>query len=197
MYCWQKITLGHIEVHIVSLEGDIPVSCLTVNCSNLFSVDSGIVFMYFLLTAKEKKQWVQAISRDKWEPKSHHHLCGEHFVGGRPSKVSNSIDYILTIFKDRKRRCNVAQKDEERRLRAVKREKARKESAEVHKCAQTLLDLPANTSLSSTDQCTIITNCIMDENILLAKEVQDLRQQVIYPVIQQYRFSRFLSTFPC
>ena len=55
----------------------------------------------------------------------------------------------------------------------------RKESTEVHECAQTLLDLSANTSLSSTDESTIITNCVMDENILLAKEVQDLCQQVI------------------
>ena len=157
----------------------MPISCCAVNCSNRFSVGSGIGFFVFPVDSERKKRWVQAISRDKWEPKSHHRLCGEHFVGGRPSKDSNSIDYIPTIFKDRKRRCNTTQKDEDRCLRAVKRDKVRKESAEVYDCAQTLLDLSADTSVSSSDQSIVVSNIVMDENILLAKEVQDLRQQVI------------------
>ena len=110
-----------------------------------------MVYLYFPLTAKDKRTLGQAISHDKWEPKSHHRLCGEHFIGGSPSKDPNSVHYIPTIFKDRKRRCNAVQKDEERCLQAVKREKVMKESAEVHECVQTLLDVSANTSLFSTD----------------------------------------------
>ena len=38
------------------------------------------------------------------ELKTHHCLCSEHFVSGRPSKDLEDVDHVPTIFKDAKHR---------------------------------------------------------------------------------------------
>ena len=51
------------------------------------------------------------------------HLCVAHFVKGRPSKDPNDIDFIPTIFKDKKRNLRVptvGSMRTERRARRVK-----------------------------------------------------------------------------
>ena len=91
----------------------MPVSCCAVNCANRFQKGSGIGFYVFPVDSERKQHWVQAISRDQWEPKLMDCLCGEHFVSGQPSKNPEDIDYVLTVFKDRKRRSGTLAVDEE------------------------------------------------------------------------------------
>lgn len=157
----------------------MPVSCCAINCTNRFSKDSGIGFYVFPADSERRKRWIHAISRDKWEPKSHDRVCGDHFVKGRPSKDANDIDYIPTIFKDRKRRSNPLKEDEARSLRVVKREKKKQESVDVNECAQTLLSLSASTSEPYSQQSVLVNESVMDENVILSKQVRDLQQQVI------------------
>ena len=61
-------------------------------------------FHRFPEDARRKELWIKAVSRDKWELKTHHRLFSEHFVSGKRSKDLEDVDYVPTIFKDAKRR---------------------------------------------------------------------------------------------
>ena len=123
----------------------MPVSCCTVDYTNHFTKGSGVVFV-FPVDPERKKRWIHAISCDKWEPKSHDRLCGELFVNGRPSKEPTNVDYVPTIFKDRKGCLSAPTDDLDRSRCLVKRMKNCKEVEEVCDCAQALLDLSASNS---------------------------------------------------
>ena len=114
------------------------VSCCAMLCTNRFTKGSGVGFFMFPVDPERKKRWIHVIFRDKWEPKSHGRLCGEHFVNGRLSKEPTNVHYVPTIFKDRKH-PSMPTDDSDRRRRLVKRIKNCKEAEEVHDCAQALL----------------------------------------------------------
>ena len=105
----------------------MPVSCCAVNCTNRFKAGSGIGFYVFPVNEDKRKAWIRAVSRYKWQPKPSDRLCGAHFVKGRPSKDPNDIDFIPTIFVDKKRRVRVPAVDSMRAERRAKREKSREE----------------------------------------------------------------------
>ena len=152
-----------------------------MDCTNRFRKGSGVVFFVFPVDPERKKKWIHAISRDKWEPKSHDRLCGEHFVNGRPSKDPTNVDYIPTIFKDHKRRPSAPTEDSDRR-RLVKRMKTCKKAEEVHDCAQALLDLSASDStalVKEEELGSILNDSVMEDNVLLAKQVHALQQLVL------------------
>ena len=160
----------------------MPVSCCAVDCTNRFTKGSGVGFFVFPVDPERKKKWIHAISRDKWEPKSHDRLCGEHFVNGRPSKEPTNVDYVPTIFKDRKRRPSAPTDDSDRSRRLVKRMKTCKEAEEVRDCAQALLDLSASDStalVKEEEVGSILNDSVMEDNVLLAKQVHALQQQVL------------------
>ena len=73
----------------------MPVSCCAIDCTNRFSKDSYVTFHRFPEDARMRELWIKAVS-------THHRLCNEHFVSGRPSKDSEDVDYVSTIFKDAK-----------------------------------------------------------------------------------------------
>ena len=91
--------------------GVVPVSCCAVNCTNRFKRDSGIGFYTIPAKQVRREAWLRAISRAGWEAKSSDHLCGEHFVSGRPSRDPKNVDYVTTLFKDGKRRANCSVPD--------------------------------------------------------------------------------------
>ena len=61
-------------------------------------------------------------------------------MNGRPSKEPTNVDYVPTIFKDRKRCPSAPTDDSDRSSRLVKSLKTCKEAEEVRDCAQALLD---------------------------------------------------------
>ena len=116
---------------------------------------------------------------NKWELKSHDRLCGELFVNGQPSKEPTIVDYIPTIFKDRKCRLSAPTDDLDRSRRLVKRMKNCKEAEEVCDCAQALLDLSASDStalVKEEEVGSILNDSVMEDNLLLAKQVHVLQQ---------------------
>ena len=79
---------------------------------------------------ERRQRWITAISRDDWQPKKSDRICGQHFVHGKPSKNPEDVDYVPTIFKDRKRRVNVVKFNEDREERQAKRALVRQELAQ-------------------------------------------------------------------
>ena len=124
----------------------MPVSCCAVDCANRFSKDSHVTFHHFPEDARRRELWIEAVSRDKWELKTHHHLCSEHFVSGRPSKDFGDVDYVPTIFKDVKRRW-IPTTTQGQAERAQKRTRNAEEAEEV---ASILMDL-SDSFASRTD----------------------------------------------
>ena len=59
-----------------------------------------MTFHHFPEDARWRELWIKAVSHDKWELKTHHRLCSEHFVSGRSSKDLKDVDHVPTIFKD-------------------------------------------------------------------------------------------------
>ena len=142
-----------------------------------------LVFSYFLSMQKGRRNgFMPFLAIAKWEPKSHDRLCGEHFVNGRPSKEPSNVDYVPTIFKDRKRRPSAPTDDSDRSRRLVKRMKTCKEAEEVRDYAQALLDLSASDSIALVKEeevGSILNDSVMEDNVLLAKQVHALQQQVL------------------
>ena len=103
----------------------MPISCCCVSCTNRFSKDSNVRFYRFPEEQGRRQLWIKGLSRARWELKDHHHLCGEHFVSGCPSKDSENIDCTPTVFNDRKRR-RVISKTPSREEKARKRAKTPK-----------------------------------------------------------------------
>ena len=160
----------------------MPVSCCAVDCTNRFTKGSGVGFFVFPADLTRRKRWIQAISRDKWEPKSHDRLCGEHFVNGHPSKEPTNVDYIPTVFKDRKRRPSAPTDDLDRSRRSVKRQKCKETEEEVRDCALALVDLSACDSIALVKEeevGSILNESVTEENVQLVKQVYDLQQQVL------------------
>ena len=65
---------------------------------------SSVKFCRFPEDTERHICWVRAISRTNWELKDHHCLCSAHFVSVRPSKDANDVDYVPTVFSDKKKR---------------------------------------------------------------------------------------------
>ena len=110
-----------------------------MNCTNRFKTGSGIGFYVFPVNEDKRKAWIRAVSRDKWQPKPSDRLCGAHFVKGRPSKDPNDIDFIPTIFEDKKRRVRVPAVGSMRAERRAKRTKSREEGEDVLATADDLI----------------------------------------------------------
>ena len=89
------------------------VSCCAVGHTDRFKKDSGIGFYVLPADKKRRERWLRAISRDKWEPKASNQICGSHFIGSRPSQDPKDIQYISTLFEDRKGRVNTPNVDHE------------------------------------------------------------------------------------
>ena len=110
-----------------------------MNCTNRFKTGSGIGFYVFPVNEDKRKAWIRAVSRDKWQPKPSDRLCGAHFVKGRPSKDPNDIDFIPTIFEDKKRRVRVPAVGSMRAERRAKRAKSREEGEDALATADDLI----------------------------------------------------------
>lgn len=121
----------------------MPVSCCVINCTNHFTKGSGVGFIMFPADPTRRKRWIQAISHDKWEPKSHDRLCGEHFVNGCPSEELTNVDYVPTVFKDHKHHSNAPTDDLERSRCLFKGQKCKEIVVEVCDCALALADMCA------------------------------------------------------
>ena len=77
----------------------MPVSCCAVDCADRYS---GLGFFCFLVDLQCRETLVKAVSRAKWRPSTHDRLCGDHFIGKKPSDDPNDVDYVPTIFADSK-----------------------------------------------------------------------------------------------
>ena len=102
------------------------VSCCAVSCANRYKKASGLGFFRFPSDLQRRKAWVKAVSRAKWCPSTHDRLCGDHFVGKKPSHDPNDIDYVPTIFADRKGQRSTAIKRGGERLERLERRKQRR-----------------------------------------------------------------------
>ena len=103
-------------------------------------------------------------------------------MNGQPSKEPTNVEYVPTIFKDRKRRPSAPTDDSDRSRRLVKRMKTCKEAEEVRDYAQALLDLSASDStalVKEEEVGSILNDSVMEDNVLLAKQVHALQQQVL------------------
>ena len=103
-------------------------------------------------------------------------------MNGRSSKEPTNVDYVPTIFKDRKRHPSAPTDDSDRSRRLAKRIKTCKEAKEVRDCAQALLDLSVSDStalVKEEEVGSILNDSVMEDNVLLAKQVHALRQQVL------------------
>ena len=159
----------------------MPVSCCAVNCANRFQKGSGIGFYVFPMDSERKQRWVRAISRDRWEPKLTDRLCGEHFVSGRPSKNPEDIDYMPTVFKDRKRRSGTLAVDEERQNRRAKGVRLCEEQEQIEEAAESLIALSSSSCVAgmnqSPGQCvpTVSETAVQTDSIVLLPEEVDLK----------------------
>ena len=100
----------------------------------------------FPTDAEQQKHWTVAVSRDKWLPSKHNHLCSAHFVSGRPSNVPDRVDYIPSIFTDGKKRRPAASEESRRSGRASKRLKVREDREEMKVVVEALLDLSTSSA---------------------------------------------------
>ena len=68
----------------------MPSSCCAVECRN--RCKAGKVTLYtFPKNPVRRRQWIQAIHREAWEPTQYSRVCGRHFISGRHGmKVCNS-----------------------------------------------------------------------------------------------------------
>ena len=143
------------------------------NNANRFSKDSHVTFHRFPEDTRRRELWIEAVSRDKWELKTHHRLCSERFVSGRPSKDFEDVDYVPTIFKDAKRRWipTTTQGQEERA------QKRTRNAGEAEEAASILMDL-SDSFASRTDGeprfCEAGTNTDLSFFTYLDRQVQEL-----------------------
>ena len=91
----------------------MPVSCCTVNCTNCFDIKSGIGFYVIPANIQKKTTLAHSHIERQLAVEKSDCICGQHFVHGKPSKNPKDVDYVPTIFKDRKRRVNVVKVNEE------------------------------------------------------------------------------------
>ena len=162
----------------------MPVSCCAVDCANRFSKDSRVTFHRFPEDARRRELWIKAVSRDKWELKTHHRLCSEHFVSGRPSKDPEDVDYVPTIFKDAKRRWIFTTTPG----RAERAQKRARNAEEAEEAASILMDL-SDSFASRTDResrfCEAGTNtdlsffALLEELSMLRMQNQELKEKLL------------------
>ena len=120
--------------------------CCAFNCTNRFNRDSGIGFYTIPAKQVRREAWLRAFSLAGREAKLSDRLCGEHFVSGRPSRDPKNVDYVLTLFKDGKRRAICSAPDRKRKERSAKRAKMRENEEDVLTAAEGLLNMSAMAS---------------------------------------------------
>ena len=76
----------------------MPMSCVAPNCSGRYRKGTTVGYFRIPSDFKRKKLWLQALSRENWEPKSYHRVCGAHFVKGRPTLDPNDVDFMPSVF---------------------------------------------------------------------------------------------------
>ena len=150
-------------------------------------------FFVFPTDPEQQKHWTMAVSRDKWLPSKHNHLCSAHFVSGRPSNVPDRVDYVPSIFTDGKKRRPAASEESRRSGRASKRLKVCEDREEMKVAAEALLDLstssasmpPTNdastqTGLAYTDIDCVVAECnkARANKVQLSKVVDDLESEL-------------------
>ncbi|XP_065892096.1 uncharacterized protein [Dysidea avara] len=80
----------------------MPSSCCAVECRN--RCKAGKVTLYtFPKNLVRRRQWIQAIHREAWEPTQHSRVCGRHFISGRPCRLKWDPDYVPSIFSFKER----------------------------------------------------------------------------------------------
>ena len=133
------------------------------------------------MDSERKQRWVRAISRDRWEPKLTDRLCGEHFLSGRPSKNPEDIDYVPTVFKDRKRRSGTLAVDEERQNRRAKRAQLCEERGQIEEAAEGLIAFSSCSCVAGMNQnpgqCvpTLSETVVQTDSIVLLPDEVDLK----------------------
>ena len=107
-------------------------------------------------------------------------LCGEHFVSRRPSKNPEDIDYLPTVFKDRRRRSGTLAADEERQNRRAKRARLCEERGQIE-AAESLIALSSSSCVAemnqSPGQCvpTVSETAVQTDSIVLLPNEVDLK----------------------
>lgn len=76
----------------------MPMSCVAPNCSGRYRKGTTVGYFRIPSDFKRKKLWLQALSRENWEPKSYHRVCGAHFVKGRPTLDPHDVDFMPSVF---------------------------------------------------------------------------------------------------
>ena len=116
---------------LVGKKAGMPVSCCAVGCANRYKKGSGLGFFRFPADLQRRETWVKAVSRAKWCPSTHDRLCGDHFVGKKPSDDPNDVDYVPTIFTDSKGQRSTPIKRGGEQLECLERQKQRQLELEV------------------------------------------------------------------
>lgn len=82
----------------------MPKSCVAPGCTNHNKMGKEITFHMFPIDKERRSRWIQACKRinadgSKWDPQSKYtYICSEHFLNKKPSKDSNSPDFVPTVF---------------------------------------------------------------------------------------------------
>jgi len=120
------------------------VSCCAVSCANRYKKGSGLGFFRFPSDLQRRRAWVKAVSRAKWCPSTHDRLCGDHFVGKKlaASDDPNDIDFVPSVFADRKGRRSTLMKRGGERLERLERRKQRQRQLEELEALAAAQDRP-------------------------------------------------------
>ncbi|CAM1319190.1 Uncharacterised protein r2_g2731 [Pycnogonum litorale] len=81
----------------------MPKHCVAVGCTNHNMKEKKTSFHFFPVNEERRNNWAIAVRRQnhdssQWQPSKHSHLCGEHFIEGKPNSDCSHPDYIPSIF---------------------------------------------------------------------------------------------------
>ena len=84
-------------------------SCIVAGCRHRSGREN--CTRHKILQTKHRKReslWIQAIRENRedndWMPATYTSICGCHFVGGKPSRAKDDLNYVPTIFPDTNKR---------------------------------------------------------------------------------------------
>ena len=76
----------------------MPKSCCAIGCTERSLKDSTVSLYRFPADKERRKQLIQVVKRDNWEPTKSTRICSKHFVSGAKSNDPLSPDYVPSVF---------------------------------------------------------------------------------------------------
>ena len=60
----------------------MPSSCCAIGCTKRLTKSSGVKMFRFPSDPVQRRLWVRAIKREKWQPNAYSRVCSDHFISG-------------------------------------------------------------------------------------------------------------------